>query len=88
MISVFVMGLLPDFFAIANSSQKLCAAEPPPRYGARHGLPKARLIRGSENEIATRNPEFLPKKSHAATGPPPAMAKTPLVADRTRLVVR
>jgi hypothetical protein len=36
MISVFVMGLLPDFFAIANSSKKLCAAEPPPRCGARH----------------------------------------------------
>jgi hypothetical protein len=35
MISVFVMGLLPDFFAIADSSKKRkgkwCAAEPPPR---------------------------------------------------------
>jgi hypothetical protein len=34
MISVFVMGLLPDFFAIADSSktkEKLCAAGPPPR---------------------------------------------------------
>jgi hypothetical protein len=30
MISVFVMGLCPDFFAIANTSkyQKLCAAIP------------------------------------------------------------
>jgi hypothetical protein len=62
MISVFVNGLLPDFFAIANTSEKLCAAVPPPRCGARHELPKASVIRGSGNENATRKADFWPKK--------------------------
>jgi hypothetical protein len=78
MISVFVMGLLPDFFAIANSSEKLCAAVPPPRYGARHELPKASVIRGSGNEIATRNPEFLPKKHGGTPAQPPPRVENPV----------
>jgi hypothetical protein len=63
MISVFVIGLLPDFFAIAIPSEKLCAVEPPPRYGARHELPKATVIRGFENEIARRKIGFLREKT-------------------------
>ena len=64
MISVFVIGLLPDFFAIAitSKSQKIVCGSSPPRTGARHQVPQARPIRDSGNENATQKYRFRPEK--------------------------
>ena len=65
MISVFVNGLLPDFFAITIASIKkiVCGTISPPQFGARQDLPQARLIRRCRNEIATRKLDFVLKKA-------------------------
>jgi hypothetical protein len=85
MISVFVNGLLPDFFAITITSEKLCAAVPPPRTGPRHELPKASLIRGSANEIATRKVHFLAEKTSA---PEPTPCQSRRFLSRRRFFAR
>jgi hypothetical protein len=56
MISVFVRGLLPDFFAISTPSKqwKNCVRQDPHRAKKRPERPNRTPIRRPENEIATR----------------------------------
>jgi hypothetical protein len=66
MISVFVMGLLPDFFAIADSSEngkKNCVRQNPRRaWKTRRKTPNARLIRLSGKENARQKVGFGGRK--------------------------
>jgi hypothetical protein len=56
MISVFVRGLLPDFFAISTPSKqwKNCVRQDPRRDKNRPERPNRTAIRRPEIEIATR----------------------------------
>jgi hypothetical protein len=63
MISVFVMGLLPDFFAIADSSEngkENCVRQNPRRaWKTRLKTPNASVIRLSEKENARQKVRFV-----------------------------